>query len=445
MVLVRRRYYFWLIKAYVRRWRRTIITSVILGVLFFFLVISLIRYYVLPVIGNSYEKIGFAGSYTLDSMPDQVLSYLSYGLTTIAPNGEVKPGAAQSWNVTSDGKTYVFTLKDNLKLGNGETFTSTLVPYSFQDVHKTILSPTKIEFKIKEPYAPFLTAVSKPILIKNYGLKDFHIAKVDQDSGFLKDMVLSNKDGTQKKLIYFYPTQDALMTAFMLGEVNKMENVTAASGVDTQFKNWGNASLQKNVDYSSLVTIFFNTLDNTLANKKVRQALVYALPKSFSQGERSYSFVAPTSIYYTKSPNEGLADNTLAKSLLSAANVANVKLTLTVSEDLLPVAKTIAASWKKIGASTTITTTNDIPATYQAFMYSMQLPKDPDMYTLWHSGQQNNITHYNNVRIDKLLEEGRQAINTTDRVQIYSDLEKYLLDDAPAAFLYFPYSYTVTR
>jgi peptide/nickel transport system substrate-binding protein len=75
----------------------------------------------------------------------------------------------------------------------------------------------------------------------------------------------------------------------------------------------------------------------------------------------------------------------------------------------------------------------------------MRLPYDPDMYTIWHSGQVNNITHYKNVRIDKLLEDGRQATDENKRIQIYADVQKYLLDDAPAAFLYFPYSYTVSR
>jgi DNA segregation ATPase FtsK/SpoIIIE-like protein len=61
------------------------------------------------------------------------------------------------------------------------------------------------------------------------------------------------------------------------------------------------------------------------------------------------------------------------------------------------------------------------------------------------SKQANNITGYENKRIDKLLEDGRKTISQTERKKIYDDLQKYLLADAPAAFLYFPYEYTVTR
>ena len=70
---------------------------------------------------------------------------------------------------------------------------------------------------------------------------------------------------------------------------------------------------------------------------------------------------------------------------------------------------------------------------------------DPDQYTLWHSGQMNNITNYKNLRIDKLLEDGRQTVDIQSRIKIYADFQKYLLDDAPATFLYFPDIYTVTR
>jgi peptide/nickel transport system substrate-binding protein len=94
---------------------------------------------------------------------------------------------------------------------------------------------------------------------------------------------------------------------------------------------------------------------------------------------------------------------------------------------------------------TTIETTDSIPTTFQLFLGDFTVPKDPDQYVLWHSDQVDNITHYKSLRIDKLLEDGRKTVNVSDRQQIYNDFQKYLVDDAPAAFLYFPYEYTITR
>ena len=73
-------------------------------------------------------------------------------------------------------------------------------------------------------------------------------------------------------------------------------------------------------------------------------------------------------------------------------------------------------------------------------------PIDPDQYYFWHSTQTNqNITNLKNVKIDKLLEDGRKVTNIEQRKQIYVDLQKVIADEVPAIFLYYPYSYTVSR
>ena len=64
---------------------------------------------------------------------------------------------------------------------------------------------------------------------------------------------------------------------------------------------------------------------------------------------------------------------------------------------------------------------------------------------LWHSDGPDNITHYKNLRIDKLLEDGRKTVDVAKRKAIYNDFQKYLLEDAPAVFLYYPDEYTITR
>ena len=73
------------------------------------------------------------------------------------------------------------------------------------------------------------------------------------------------------------------------------------------------------------------------------------------------------------------------------------------------------------------------------------LSKDPDQYPLWHSGEQTNITKYKNLRIDKLLEDGRKNVDFNTRITIYNDFQKYLIEDTPASFLYFPYEYELIR
>lgn len=444
MVLVRRRYYLWLLKAYVKKWKKTIFSSILLGAIAFFGVLLLLNYYIFPLFNNNYEKIGYAGSFTLPTLPEEILQDVSYGLTSVDNKGQIASGAASSWTISKNGKVYTFTLKNNLRLGNGTLFDLKTIPYTFKDVKKEVQG-NKITFTLKNPYAPFLSIVSSPIIIKNYGFNAFHISKIEENSGFIKSLTLTETAKNRKKLISFYPTQDALQTAFLLGEVNVMRNVSFRTSPETIFTKWKNVEVVKGVDYFNLVTIFFNTQDSTLSSKKIRQALVYALPESFIEGQRSFYYISPSSAYYLKSPNEGVLDLNLGKSLLSASGSKDIKITIQTTDDLYPVATLVSQAWKRLGIKTEIKTTADIPSTFQALIFVMKLPKDPDTYTIWHSGQINNISHYKNVRIDKLLEDGRQTTDPAARMEIYANVQKYLLDDAPAAFLYFPYNYTVTR
>jgi len=76
----------------------------------------------------------------------------------------------------------------------------------------------------------------------------------------------------------------------------------------------------------------------------------------------------------------------------------------------------------------------------------VEIPKDVDQYPLWHSTQSDtNMSKFSNFRIDKLLEEGRVELDTDERRKIYLDFQRFLLEEAPAAFLYHPRYYSITR
>lgn len=444
-MLIRKRYYFWLFKAYLKRWKKTVIASIVIGVSAFFGLVLLLNYYVFPIFSNKHEKIGYSGSYTLSSLPDEILKNISYGLTVIDSKGQIKNGIAKSWEISQDGKVYTFHLRENLLLSDGKKFDVRGISYTFKDVTKKFIDKDTVEFTLKDPYSPFLSVVEKPIVSKNVGFNEYKIGETEENSGFIKSLTLINNKDNRRKVIYFYPTELALKTAFQLGEIEKANNLSYSASLEKDFDAWEGVKVNKKTDYSNLVTVFFNVNDKILSNKKVRQALVYAMPANFDEGEKTFSFIPAASIYYTKSPNEGLIDVELSKSLLESADTKNPEITIQTSEKYHEIAKKVAKSWKKLGVNTEVKTTAGVPVSFQAFLSSVKISKDPDMYALWHSSQPSNISHYKNVRIDKLLEDGRQEASLEERIRIYADVQKYLLDDAPAGFLYFPYTYTISR
>jgi oligopeptide transport system substrate-binding protein len=53
-----------------------------------------------------------------------IAAELHEGLTRTGPDGSVRPGAAESWEVAADGRTYLFRLRDGLRWSNGESLTT---------------------------------------------------------------------------------------------------------------------------------------------------------------------------------------------------------------------------------------------------------------------------------------------------------------------------------
>jgi oligopeptide transport system substrate-binding protein len=53
-----------------------------------------------------------------------ILRDLYEGLVGEAPNGDLIPGTAQSWEISEDGKTYIFHLRDNARWSNGDALTA---------------------------------------------------------------------------------------------------------------------------------------------------------------------------------------------------------------------------------------------------------------------------------------------------------------------------------
>jgi peptide/nickel transport system substrate-binding protein len=452
MIVFRRRLIFWLIKAYVKKSKKTLMFSFLFGLIIFFFLAFGSRYVnkIFPLAKKS--TIGVVGVYRQDNLPPLVVGHLSRGLTSVAEDGSIKPDLASSWEVADKGKTYIFHLKKNNFFRDGKEVTSDSVLYNFSDVK--IEKPDKytLVFKIKDAYSPFLVTVSRPIFKKGFvGVGSYQIENVKLNGEFVQSLTIASaKDKFDRKNFLFYPTEEALKTAFLLGEISQASGIGGNNLKDIPFDKFPNIRVQKSSNYSRLVTLFFDTTDSSLSDEKLRLALDYALPDTFVGGDRAYLPYSPKSIYYNTDIQEKEQDFEHAKLLLSSSNTASdsaqiPSFTIKTLRKYKPTAESIAAAWKHIGVKTSIEEVDGIPNKFQIFLGDFNLAKDPDQYTLWHSEQPNNITKYKNLRIDLLLEEGRKKVNIDERKQIYADFQKYLADDVPAIFLYFPIEYSAVR
>ena len=117
---------------------------------------------------------------------DRDMTALVYsGLLRATENGNLSPDLASRYEISEDGLTYTFTLREGLLWHDGEAITSADIAFTIDKVRDQSLAirsprraswegvtvetpdPLTIIFRIKQPYAPFLESATMGILPKH--------------------------------------------------------------------------------------------------------------------------------------------------------------------------------------------------------------------------------------------------------------------------------------
>ena len=391
------------------------------------------------------ETIGVAGRYHTGNLPNYILNQVSSGLTAIDESGAVVPSLAKTWESPDKGKTWVFTLKDNIYWQDGKEVNSESITYEFSDVEIEKPDDKTIVFKLKEPFSPFPSVVAKPTFRKGLlGTGSWEVDDVTVAGNVIQKITLKD-EGKNKKIYKFYPTEERTKLAFKLGKVDSIEDIFIPSPLDI----WETNIIITQKNYNRIVLIFFNTTDKFLSDKSLRQSLIYAIDKKSLIGERAISPIEPNSWAYNPQVKKYSFDADRSQELLDEFPdelKEKLSIKLVSSPILLSVAEKIANDWNRINVDTVVQVSSIIPNEFQVYLTVLDVPADPDQYSLWHSTQLGtNISRYSNPRIDKLLEDGRSELNMEERKKIYLDFQRFLTEDSPAAFLYHPETYTISR
>lgn len=119
----------------------------------------------------------------------EITQFLFEGLTAFDPRtGQVIPKLAASWERSDDGLVWTFRLMSDVRWSDGAPFTAEDVRFTFEEiifnpaipngardiftlrgkpVSVRTVSDTVVEFRLPEPFAPFLFALSQPIVPKH--------------------------------------------------------------------------------------------------------------------------------------------------------------------------------------------------------------------------------------------------------------------------------------
>jgi len=448
------RYYYWLIVEFGKKHSKMIFLSFFLSLL---MILSLLSFSSqLDSLFLTNRKVeGVVGAYEPSSLPTEVLNNISYGLVYVDNQGVVKPAVAERWTGTPDGKRFNVFLKKNLVWDDNHSLTAHDLEFNFQDVDVKVIDDFQIEFTLKRPLTIFPTYLTKPLIryplhgvVGNYKLKKLRLG---QENKVTEIVLTPNKKGLAPLTYKFYDSESKMISAFKLGNITEMK--IYKKSVADSFKNWKNARVERYVDYTTVLTLFFNKSRTALSDKDFRKNISLAIPRSLlgAFGELAEGPISPTSWAFNTQLKKSLYDPVAARKQLKPSGgtaSSSAGLTLRSYFDYEQQANIMEKALNDAGLNTSIA--YGIPADpndFDMFLAFWKIPTDPDQYFFWHSTQigRGNMTNIKNVRIDKLLEDGRKYIDPTNRKKEYLDFQKIMADELPAAFLYYPYSYTVVR
>jgi len=462
---------YWYLTIYFKKHGFILVASILSAIILFAVFLPLLSR---KVTLRQRRYIGVIGEYTLNNLPDEVMTKISAGLTAISDDQKVEPALAERWSVEDEGKTYRFILKEDIKWQDDKPLEPSDIKYNFHDT-EIITTPNDIVFKLPAPFSPFPSIVSKPIYrieMEKYlvflkrlmiiGIGENKVIDYTEVGGKLKEIVIDNPD--ERLVFRVYLTKDDAIVALKKGEIDYLSGLPSSS----KFDDWKSLNIEKKLRTDLYLAVFFNH-DNEIFSKSIRQALAYSIEKADDES-RIFGPINRKSWAHLEGGKSYKKDlDRAVERLMTEIPNEPIKLELTTTSLYEGKANSIKQQWIKLGElaqeecnkskdikdkeqCVNLQISVDIKITnfpdvnnFQLLLMGQRIPSDPDQYSIWHSGNSGNFTKYQNTRIDSLLEKGRQTIEAKDRLAIYQEFQQFLLEDPPAIFLENLYTYDVYR
>lgn len=437
--------FFWLLSiAFIKRHLKYIALGIIFGfIAALFILQTHPIYNRLSSLRN--KRIGMVGRFRENSLPLTIQNQLSLGLTSIMPSGEATSSIAFKWTVDPSEKIYIFYLRTDVYWHVGKKFTAKDINYKIKDATIIPIDNTTLKITLKEPFSPLPTTLSGPIIKPDLiGVGKYKLSAIHYAGDLISDISLKSLIPDFPAITYkFYPTLSEAVLAFKLGEIDSLQNIAEILDLET----WPKVKVTQTSVYDNYVGLFFNLKDSLFKEKEIRQALIYAIP-DIPNFVKAFTPISPLSWAYSQKVRLYRFDPETSSKMLAKSPLASSssELTITTFSSFVKLAQSIVDAWQKVGVQAKIRIVNSLPTDYQMLLLAQNIPADPDQYPYWQSTQNiANFSHYDNKKIDKLLEDGRKSLDQEKRKKIYADFQRYLVDDAPVIFLYYPKVYTVER
>lgn len=411
-----------------------------------------------------------------------------------ADRSEVGPGLAEKWEISEDGLTYTFTLRDGLKFSDGSPLTAEDVAFSwnrmrfqkdtvyaapFQPLAKIeMVDPKTVRMTLDRKFTPFLTLCE----IWNTGIVSKKVVESMGDEAFAKNPTVTSgpmkfvewkvgdrvvmarnehywRDGLPKldglEFIYV-PDDSTRISMIQAGELDVTMGVPFA-----RLQELKDAGLDARAEPSSATyDMLINHSSEPFSNLKFRQAVSNGIDRkaicdavTFGNGTPATSIMSPTLDYFDKDLPLIARDVDKAKALLAEAAVANPAFELIINAGVVDerqAAQIIQSQLAEVGITVTISEidpgqvwTQLIEGQYQANLnWWYNETRDPDnalRWCVWGAGDNKSyFTRYNNDQVNKLVDEASGETDPAKRGALYAQIQKIVVDEVAQVAIWHP-------
>ena len=406
----------------------------------------------------------------------------------------VDPMLAKSWEVSEDGLTWTFYLREDVKFEDGTHLDSSVVKFSFERLLGIGAGPSSpyevideikasedyvVEFKLKEPFAPFLWTMASvfsrivpPSVMEQEQDDDWgqaYLADHNLGSGpfRLKSWQKGSRLVLEAKEDYWggAPKVDQVIVRTIMEPATlKMELLSGNIDIAEDILIEDLAEIESNENTKvfqgpsfHINYLFFDTQNSPFKNTLVRKAVAYAIDyNALINGTMKgwavpHEGPVPIGMWGRIDELDGLYRRNLplARDLLAEAGYADgftTTFTLAPLSNWPQIATIVQSNLSEIGIKVKIEQYSWPTYIDKGLAHDVELGimgitpdyPDPDMFTwlLYHSTAALNLSNFKSETIDQLLKEARTVTDQEERAELYRRFHIIQHELVPNIYLY---------
>jgi peptide/nickel transport system substrate-binding protein len=422
------------------------------------------------------------------ALPQLLLDNVYEGLLSRDAGGNIVPKLAERYDVSPDGLTYTFTLRDGLTFADGSALTSADVAWSYQ---KAIAPDSKNPGKKDIASITSVAAPDPKTVVLNLGSRDSNllygltnragaVLKKDTDPATLadkpdgsgpftvqswqrgsaitlvrNDKYWGDKAKLQSVVLHYIPDPNAANNAETTGETDVQ--TAPDPTLLAPFTNNPDFTVQEDVTSDKFV-LGFNHSRGPLSDVRVRTAIRQAIDRNgliqtalAGYGQPIGGGVAPTDPWFDDSLTSiDPYDPAAAKALLAQAGYGS-GLTLNL---LVPniysntIGEYVASQLKQVGI-----TVDYKPVEFAVWLDQVFTKADYDLSIVDHAEARDIANYanpdyywrYNSPQVQQWATQATAATSDADRDALYKQVSRQISTDAASDWLYSPKSLVVVR